>query len=91
MLAALTTFTFTRIPSPIMTDHKLDGLEQYIQTRARYFIDILEHQSTVLSEDNHLGSMEALYVTSNPIMKSILVEGKQVSIDDCVSEDEVEW
>lgn len=45
----------------------------------------------VLSESDYNGLMETLRIYSNPQEKEKIIEGLNTKLDDCVSEDEVEW
>ncbi|MDU4019022.1 MAG: type II toxin-antitoxin system Phd/YefM family antitoxin [Finegoldia magna] len=43
----------------------------------------------VLSESHYNGIMESLRIYSNPQEKEKIIEGLHTTIDDCVSEDEI--
>lgn len=45
----------------------------------------------VLSESDYNGIMETLRIYSNPQEKEKIIEGLNTKLEDCVSEDEVEW
>ena len=45
----------------------------------------------MISEEEYLGLLETLYLTSVPDMKEKLVEGLNTSLEDTVPEEEVVW
>ena len=47
--------------------------------------------SFINSENNYNNLMESLYVESVPDLKEKIVKGGKTSIEDCLTEDEVEW
>ena len=47
--------------------------------------------AVILSEDDWNAVQETLYLTSIPGLTESIVEGGKEAIDDCLSEDEVEW
>ena len=47
--------------------------------------------AVMISEEEYLGLIETLYLTSIPGMKEKLVEGLNTSLAETVSEDEVVW
>lgn len=44
-----------------------------------------------LSEEDYNGLMETLYLSAVPTMKEKIVEGLHTPLDECVSENEVQW
>ena len=47
--------------------------------------------AVILSEDDWNAVQETLYLMSVPGLTESIMEGGKVSIEDCLSEDEVEW
>jgi len=47
--------------------------------------------AVLLSEDDWNAVQETLYLMSVPGLTESIIEGGKTSIDECVSEDEVEW
>ena len=45
----------------------------------------------MISEDDYNGLMETLYLSSIPGQKEKIIEGLNTSLDECLSENEVEW
>lgn len=45
----------------------------------------------MISEEEYLGMIETLYLTSVPGMKEKLVEGLHTSLEDTIPEEEVVW
>ncbi len=66
-------------------------LTQTIKYNEPLNITTKEGNAVILSEDDYLGLMETLYLTSIPTMKEKLLKGKDESLSDCISEDEVVW
>ncbi len=66
-------------------------LEQTIKYNEPVNISTKEGNAVVLSEEEYNGMMETLYLFSMPATKENIIEGLNTSIDDCISESEVEW
>ena len=47
--------------------------------------------AVMISEEEYLGLMETLYLTSVPGMKEKLVSGLNTPLEDTVAEEEVDW
>ena len=47
--------------------------------------------AVMISEEEYLGLMETLFLSSNPVMKEKLIEGLHTSLADTVPEEEVAW
>lgn len=47
--------------------------------------------AVILSEDDWNAVQETLYLMSVPGLTESIVEGGKTPIDDCITEDEVEW
>lgn len=66
-------------------------LEQTIKYNEPVNISTKEGNAVVLSEEEYNGMMETLYLSSMPATKENIIEGLNTSLDDCISESEVEW
>lgn len=47
--------------------------------------------AVILSEDDYNGLMETLYLSSDPKVKSDIIEGASSPIKDCIAESDIEW
>ena len=47
--------------------------------------------AVLLSEEDWNAIQETIYLNSIPGMAKSLIEGKESSLDDCLTEDEIEW
>lgn len=45
----------------------------------------------ILSEEDYNGIMETLYLSSNPQVKSDILEGASTPLEECVCESDIEW
>lgn len=66
-------------------------LEQTIKFNEPINISTRDGNAVIISEEDYNGLIETLYLSSDPAMKEKIVEGLHTSIDDCLSEDEVQW
>ncbi len=66
-------------------------LEQTIKWGEPLNISTKEGNAVVLSEEEYNGLIETASINSNPLLKEKIMEGLNTSLEDCVSEDEVEW
>ncbi len=66
-------------------------LEQTIKFNEPINISTKDGNAVIISEEDYNGLIETLYLSSDPAMKEKIVEGLHTSIDDCLSEDEVQW
>lgn len=54
-------------------------------------INTKEGNAILISEEEYKGMVATLELTSNKLMKDKLMEGINTSLNECVSEDEVNW
>ena len=47
--------------------------------------------AVIISEEEYLGLLETLYLTSIPAMKEKLIEGLQTPLEETIPEEEVDW
>ena len=66
-------------------------LEQTIKFNEPINISTKNGNAIVLSEEDYRGLMETVYLLNIPNMKEKLLEGKNTPIEDCLTEEEVEW
>lgn len=66
-------------------------LEQTIKFNEPINISTKDGNAVIISEEDYNGLIETLYLSSDPAMKQKIVEGLHTSIDDCLSEDELQW
>ncbi len=66
-------------------------LEQTIKFNEPINISTKNGNAVVLSEEDYRGLMETVYFLNIPNMKEKLLEGKNTPIEECLTEDEVEW
>lgn len=66
-------------------------LEQTIKYNEPINISTKNGNAVVLSEEDYNNLMETLYISSIPGLKDDIIEGMKENVEDCVSEDEVEW
>ena len=66
-------------------------LEQTIKYNEPINISTKDGNAVVLSEEEYQGMLETIYLMSIPEMKEKLIEGKNTTLSECVSESEVDW
>jgi len=66
-------------------------LEQTIKYNEPVNISTKDGNAVILSEEDYRGLMETLHLSSLPGMKEKIVDGLNTPLDECVSEEEVEW
>lgn len=66
-------------------------LDQTIKYNEPINISTKNGNAVVLSEEDYNNIMETLYISSIPGLKEDIIEGMKENVEDCVSEDEVEW
>lgn len=66
-------------------------VEQTIRYNEPLNISTRDGNAVLLSEEDYSGIMETLYLVSVPGMREKIMEGMKTPLEDCVSEDAVEW
>lgn len=66
-------------------------LEQTVKFNEPVNISTKDGNAIIISEEDYLGLMETLNLTSIPEMKDKIIDGLNTPISECISEDEVEW
>lgn len=66
-------------------------LEQTIKYNEPINISTKNGNAILMSEEDYNGLMETLYLTSVLGMKEKIVEGLETPIEECLSDDEVQW
>jgi PHD/YefM family antitoxin component YafN of YafNO toxin-antitoxin module len=54
-------------------------------------ISTKDGNAVILSEADYNSLIETLYLSANPTMKELLLEGLNTPLDECVDESEVKW
>jgi len=47
--------------------------------------------AAIISQEDHNGLMETVYLSSIPQLREKIVEGLSTSLDECLPENEVHW
>lgn len=68
-----------------------DLLEKTIKFNEPINISTKNGNAVVISEEDYNNLMETLYISSIPELKNDIVNGLKEPLNECVSEDEVEW
>lgn len=66
-------------------------LENTIKYNEPINVSTKDGNAIVLSESDYNGLIETMYLSSKAGMEEKLIEGKNTPLDECISEDEVEW
>lgn len=66
-------------------------LKQTILFNEPVNISTKDGNAVLISESDYNGLMETLYLTSQPGMEEKIVDGINTPIEDCLTENEVEW
>lgn len=66
-------------------------LEQTIKYNEPVNISTKEGNAVIISEEDYNGLMETLHLCSVPDMKEKVVEGLNTPLNECLTENEVEW
>lgn len=66
-------------------------LEQTIKFNEPINITTKNGNAVIISEEDYNGLMETLYLSSIPNMKETIIEGLNTPIEECISENEVQW
>ena len=66
-------------------------LDQTIKFNEPINISTKHGNAIVLSEEDYNKLMETLYISSIPKLKEDIMEGLKEPLENCISEDEVEW
>ena len=66
-------------------------LEQTIKYNEPVNISTKDGNAVIISEEDYNGLLETLYLNSIPGMKEKIIEGMNTPLDECISENEVEW
>lgn len=66
-------------------------LEQTIKYNEPVNISTKDGNAVIISEEDYNGLMETLYLNSIPGMRERIIDGMNTPLEDCISENEVEW
>lgn len=70
-------------------DNLSEMIDELIKSNEKLKVTTETGNVVVLSESDYNGIMETLRIYSNPQEKEKIIEGLHTTIDDCVSEDEI--
>lgn len=66
-------------------------MEQTVKFNEPVNVTTKDGNAVIISEEDYNGLMETLYLASIPTMKEKILEGLNTPLDECLSEDEVQW
>ena len=66
-------------------------LEQTIKYNEPVNISTKAGNAVIISEEDYNGLMETLYLSSVPTMKERIIDGLHTPLEECLSENEVQW
>ena len=66
-------------------------LEQTIKYNEPVNISTKDGNAILLSEEDYNNVMATFEIYNNPALYKKIQAGKETSVDDCISEDEVQW
>lgn len=66
-------------------------LEQTIKYNEPVNVSTKDGNAVIISEEDYNDLMETLYLSSIPTMKENIIEGLQTPLDECLSENKVQW
>lgn len=66
-------------------------LEQTIKYNEPVNISTKAGNAVIISEEDYNGLIETLYLSSIPHQKEKIIDGMNIPLDECLSENEVEW
>ena len=66
-------------------------LEQTIKYNEPVNISTKDGNAVIISEEDYNSLMETLYLYSIPEQREKIIEGLNISIEECLTENEVEW
>lgn len=72
-------------------DNLSEMIDELIKSNEQLKVTTEMGNVIVLSEAHYNGIMETLRIYSNPQEKEKIIEGLHTTVDDCVSEDEINW
>lgn len=66
-------------------------LAQTIKYNEPLNISTKDGNAVVISEEDYNGLMETIYLSSSPKTREQILEGMRTPVDECLTEDEVQW
>ena len=66
-------------------------LEQTIKFSEPINISTKDGNAVVVSEDDYNSLVETMYLNSNPGLRTVITDGLNTPISECLPESEVEW
>ncbi len=68
-----------------------DYINQVIEFNDIINVNTKNGNAIIISEEDYNGLMETLLLSSDPQVKADILEGLNTPLDDCVSEEQIEW
>ncbi len=68
-----------------------DYINQAIDYNDIININTKSGNAVVMSESDYNGLIETLYLSSSQKVKADILEGKKTPLEECLSEEEIEW
>jgi Antitoxin of toxin-antitoxin stability system len=68
-----------------------DYINQAVEFNDVINVSTKNGNAVIINEEDYNGLMETLYLSSNKELREKLIKGIETPLDECLSEDEVEW
>ncbi len=68
-----------------------DYINQAIEFNDIINVNTKNGNAIIISEEDYNGLMETLLLSSDPQVKADILEGLNTPLNDCVSEEQIEW
>ncbi len=68
-----------------------DYINQAIEFNDIINVNTKNGNAIIISEEDYNGLMETLLLSNDPQVKADILEGLNTPLDDCVSEEQIEW
>lgn len=81
----------TNINATNLRKNLFEVLDQTIRFNEPVNISTKNGNAVILSEEDYNGLMETLYLSTIPGLEKKIIDGLNVPLSDCVSENEVSW
>lgn len=74
-----------------LREHLFEYINQAVEYNDVINVNAKNGNAVILSEEDYNAMMETLYLLGNPQTKQDILDGMRAPVEDCVSEDEVDW
>jgi len=68
-----------------------DYINQAVEFNDVINVSTKNGNAVIINEEDYNSLMETLYLSSNKALREKLIKGIETPLDECLSEDEVEW